>query len=161
MTSLQRNCLTGPHTFIASSFTSTHSPCGSSVETNAIKASVPKLFNCPGSRFPSPSQESFSAAASRPLVELTTPWDLSPGLISDAVSQPLVEPTASWDRSPSALGSLPSNKHSRTRFQQSARSPLGSRAVQNHNPYTPPHATLSSIHYFSRLASTPLSLCHY
>ena len=77
MTSLQRNCLTGPHTFIASSFTSTHSPCGSSVETNAIKASVPKLFNCPGSRFPTPSQEWFSAAASRPLDELTTPWDRS------------------------------------------------------------------------------------
>ena len=56
--SAQRNFLTGPHTFIALSFGSNlTSRFGS--DPNAIKASVPKLFNCPGATrlFLTPSQE--------------------------------------------------------------------------------------------------------
>ena len=56
--SSQRNFLTGPHTFITLSFgSSPHLAVGS--EPNAMKASVPKLFNCPGGTrlFLTPSQE--------------------------------------------------------------------------------------------------------
>ena len=56
--SSQRNFLTGPHTFIALSF-GPHLTSRFGSEPNAMKASVPKLFNCPGATklLFTPSQE--------------------------------------------------------------------------------------------------------
>ena len=56
--SSQRNFLTGPHTFIAISF-DPHLTSRLGSDPNAIKASVPKLFNCPGATklLFTPSQE--------------------------------------------------------------------------------------------------------
>ena len=119
MTSLQRNCLTGPHTFIASSFTSTHSPCGLSVETNAIKASVPKLFNCPGSRFP------------RPLSRAGQRCGVSAALRTYNIVGSLL----------TSVASDTDNSSSRSHWPCPALSPLGSRAVQKHNPSLPLRAT--------------------
>ena len=73
--------LTGPHTFIAISFSSKHQPCDQRFKLNAIKASVPKLLNCPGSGFASPFRDD-RPAVSRPPLKLTTSWDRSLNLVS-------------------------------------------------------------------------------
>ena len=85
--SSQRCCLTGPHTFIAFSFfDSPHTKYGKNL--NTMKASVPKLFNCPGAinvTFTSLQKQNFidQRGRSRPLDELTTPWNLSQSVRKD------------------------------------------------------------------------------
>ena len=139
MTSLQRNCLTGPHTFIASSFTSTHFPCGSSVETNAIKASVPKLFNCPVSRFP------------RPLSRAGQRCGVSAALRTYNIVGSLL----------TSVASDTDNSSSRSHWPCPALSPLGSRAVHNHNTTSPPTSNYTFINGISRLASTGENESHH
>ena len=119
--SAQRNFLTGPHTFIAI-HSAPHLTSRFGSEPNAIKASVPKLFNCPGATklLFTPSQEIGwlrHRGLSRPLDELTTPWDRS----------------RIWSRkSPQTHQGFRLISASACALQ-----PLGSRAVQKHNPSDP------------------------
>ena len=122
-----KKLLTGPHTFIASSF-NPDSKFQSNLrlinlprqKSNAIKASVPKLFNCPGaiSFFSSSPLRKLAAdqrGRFRPLDELTTPWD----------------------RSRSSCKSPQTQKGFRPSAPRPARSLLSSRAVQKHTTLTP------------------------
>ena len=102
--SSQRCCLTGPHTFIAS-HSSFNSHISAVKNLNAIKASVPKLFNCPGAinfTLTSFQRQGFVDQRGRfqPLDEPTTPWDLSR---SEPQEQPQCHKTSSRSDGSSVL----------------------------------------------------------
>ena len=85
---------------------------------DTMKASVPKLFDCPGSGFASPFRD-VRPAVSRPPLKLTTSWDLSPNLVS-------------------TLRTLQAFALPVPRLRLGVLLP---RAVQNHNPLLTPNAT--------------------